>query len=146
MADEITIELELLAGLAPEDVPAKSRFLLEINFSNLNNSNVDTQQYWILAINAALTAQRLQRARGARSKRILDKVNKKIPSRTKMGIVAVEQQIRSDQHHFLLHQEEHTHFQNSNQSSINGFFTKKRPHPAAIESLLKSNKRLRKPD
>ena len=89
MADEITIELESLAGLAPEDVPAESRFLLEINFSDLNNSNVETQQYWILAINAALTEQRLQRARGARSKRILDKVNRKLPSRTKMGIVAV---------------------------------------------------------
>jgi len=61
-ADEITIELESLAGLAPEDVPAESRFLLEINFSDLNNSNVETQQYWILAINTALTAQRLQRA------------------------------------------------------------------------------------
>ncbi len=127
-ADEIAVELELLAGLAPEDVPAESRFLLEINFRDLNNSNVEMQQYWILAINAALTAQRLQRARGARSKRILDKVNRKLPSRTKMGIVAVEQQIRSDQCHFLPRQEEHTRFQNSNQSSINEFFTKKRPH------------------
>ncbi len=89
------------AGLAPEDVPAESRFLLEINVRDINNTNVETQQYWILAINAALTAQRLQRARGARSKRILDKVNRKLPSRTKMGIVAVEQQIRSDQCHFL---------------------------------------------
>ncbi len=61
-ADEIAIELESLEGLAPEDVSAESRFLLEINFRYLNNSNVETQQYWILAINAALTAQRLQRA------------------------------------------------------------------------------------
>jgi hypothetical protein len=64
-AEEIALELESLAGLAPEDVPAKSRFLLEINFSDLNKSNVETQQYWILAINAALTAQQRQRARGA---------------------------------------------------------------------------------
>jgi hypothetical protein len=42
--------------------------------------------------------------------------------------------------------EEHARYLASNQSSINGFFTKKRPHPAAIVSLLKSNKRLRKPD
>ncbi len=145
-ADEIAVELESLAGITPEDVPAESRFFLEINFSNLNNSNVEMQQYWILAINAALTTQQLQRARWAQSKRMLDKVNRKLPSRTKMGIVAVEQQIRSDQCHFLPRKEEHTRFQTSNQSSINGFFTKKRPHPAAIESLLKSNKRLRKPD
>ena len=54
-ADEIALELKSLAGIAPEDVPAESRFLLEINFSDLSNSTVDTQQYWILAINAALT-------------------------------------------------------------------------------------------
>jgi hypothetical protein len=56
-AEEIALELESLAGLAPEDVPSESRFLLEINFSDLNKSNVKTQKYWILAINAALTAQ-----------------------------------------------------------------------------------------
>ena len=89
-ADEIALELESLPGLAPEDVPAESWFLLEINFSDLNKSNVETKKYWILAINAALTAQRRHRARGARAKRIRDKVNRKLPSRTKMGIVAVE--------------------------------------------------------
>ena len=66
--EEIALELELLAGLAPEDVPAESRFLLEINFNDLNKSNVDSQKYWILAINAALTAQRRQLAGGARAK------------------------------------------------------------------------------
>jgi hypothetical protein len=60
--EEIALELELLTGLAPEDVPAKSQFLLEINFNNLNKSNVESQKYWILAINAALTAQRRQLA------------------------------------------------------------------------------------
>ena len=63
-AEEIALELELLAGLAPEDVPANSQFLLEINFSNLNKSNLESQKYWILAINAAPTAQRRQK-RGA---------------------------------------------------------------------------------
>ena len=144
--EEIALELESLAGLAPEDVPAESQFLLEINFHDLNKSNVESKKYWILAINAALTAQRRQLEQGARAKRTTDKVNRKLPSRTKLGIVAVEQQIRLDQRHFLTRQEKHTRFQNSNQSSINGFFTKKRPHPAAIVSLLKSNKCLRKPD
>jgi len=145
-AEEIALELESLAGLAPEDVPAKSQFSHEINFNDLNKSNVELQKYWILAINAALTTQRRQSARGAQAKRITDKVNRRLPSRTELGIVAVEQQIRSDQLHSLPHQEEHTPFQNSNQSSINGFFTKKRPHPAAFVRLLKSNKCLRKPD
>jgi hypothetical protein len=145
-SEEIALELESLAGIAPEDVPAESRFLREINFSNLTKSHIEAQKYWILAINDALTAQRRQLARAACAKRIRSKVNRKLPSQTKLGIVAVEQRIRSDQHHLLPRQEEHTCYLASNQSSVNGFFTKKRPHPVSILSLLKSNKCLRKPD
>jgi hypothetical protein len=122
--EEIALELELLAGVAPENIPAESRFLLEINFNDLNKSNMESQKYWILAIQAALTAQQCQLAQGARAKRIKDKVNRKLPSRTKLGIVAVEQQIRLDQRHYLQSQEEHTRFQESNQSSISGYLTK----------------------
>jgi len=64
-AEEIALELESLAGLALEDVPTNSRFLLEINFSDLNKSDFESQKYWILAINAALIAQQRQLARGA---------------------------------------------------------------------------------
>jgi hypothetical protein len=39
--EEIALELESLAGLALEDIPAKSQFLLEINFNDLNKSNVE---------------------------------------------------------------------------------------------------------
>ena len=123
-AEDISLELESLAGLAPGDVPANSQFLLGINFSDLIKSSLESQKYWILAINTALTAQRRQLARGARAKTIIDKINRKLPSRTKMGIVAVEQQIRSDQHHFLPRQEEHTRYHDSNQSSMDGFFSK----------------------
>jgi hypothetical protein len=56
-SEEIAFELELLAGIAPEDVPAESRFLLEINFSELSKSHIESQKYLILAINTALTAQ-----------------------------------------------------------------------------------------
>ncbi len=83
-AEEIALELESLAGLAQEDVPANSGFLLEINFSNLIKSSLELQKYWILAIHAALTTQRCQLARGAKTKRIIDKINRKLPSRTKM--------------------------------------------------------------
>jgi hypothetical protein len=145
-SEEIALELELLAGIAPEDVPAKSQFLLEINFSKLFKSHIESQKYWILAINVALTAQQRQLARGARTKRIKNKVNRKLPSQTKFGIVAVEQQIRSDQCHSFPRQEEHTRYLASNQLLLDGFSTKKQPHPTAIMNLMKSNKRLRKPD
>jgi hypothetical protein len=68
--EEIALKLESLAGIAPEDAPAESRFLLEINFSEPSKSHVKSQKYWILAINAALNAQRHQLALGARTKRI----------------------------------------------------------------------------
>jgi hypothetical protein len=143
-SEEIVLELKSLAGTAPEDVPAESQFLLEINFSNLTKSCIESQKYWILAVNAALTAQQCQLALGACAKQIKDKVNRKLPSRTKLGIVAVEQQIRSNLRHSIPRQEEHTHYLTSNQPLLDGFFTKQ-PHPASITNLLKSNKRLRKP-
>jgi hypothetical protein len=64
-AEKIALELESLAGLAPEDVPANSQFLLEINFRDLIQSSLESQKYWILAINTALTAQQHQLAWGA---------------------------------------------------------------------------------
>ena len=60
--EEIALELELLSGIALEDVPAESRFLLEINFSELSKSHIEAQKYRILGINTALTAQRSQLA------------------------------------------------------------------------------------
>jgi hypothetical protein len=107
--EEIALELESLAGLAPEDVPAESQFLLEINFHDLNKSNVESKKYWILAINAALTAQRRQLEQGARAKRTTDKVNRKLPSRTKLGIVAVEQQISGRTNTTSYHVKRNTH-------------------------------------
>jgi hypothetical protein len=79
-SDEIVLKLETLAGTALEDVPAESIFLLEVNFSNLTKSHIKLQKYWILAVNAALTAQQQQLAIGAHAKQIRDKVNWKLPS------------------------------------------------------------------
>ncbi len=44
-SEEIVLELKSLAGTAPEDVPAESQFLLEINFSNLTKSCIKLQKY-----------------------------------------------------------------------------------------------------
>jgi hypothetical protein len=92
-------EMESLADLAPEDVPEASRFLLEINFTELSKYHPETQKYWILAVNTALAAQNQERARGARAKQVRCQVNTKIPSRQKLGMVAIEQQIQKDGMH-----------------------------------------------
>jgi hypothetical protein len=62
-ADEIMRQLNVLLDLAPEDVLKASRFLLEINFSELSTSNLETQKYWTLMVDAALKAKALESAR-----------------------------------------------------------------------------------
>jgi hypothetical protein len=69
-AEELTKEMELLADLVPEDIPEASRFLLEINFTELLELHIETQKYWVLAVNAALAPQNRGLARGAREKRV----------------------------------------------------------------------------
>jgi hypothetical protein len=56
------MEMESLADLAPEDVPEASRFLIKINFTELSKSQIKTQKYWTIAVNAALVAQNLEQA------------------------------------------------------------------------------------
>jgi hypothetical protein len=136
-------KMELLADLAPNDVPEASRFLLEINFTELSKYHPETQKYWILAVNAALAAENQERARGARAKQVRGQVNTKIPSRQKIGMVAIEEQIRKDGMN-----------QPPTSNDITGHhsqptiepYAQKRTHPSAAMSLLKSNKRMRKPD
>jgi hypothetical protein len=139
------LELKSLTRIAPEDVLAESRFLLEINFSNFSKFHIESQKYWILAVDAALTARRCQSALGARARQVKNKVNGKLPSQMKYGIVAIERQIRSDLCHSLLHQEEYTRYHTSTQLSLDDLFSKQ-PHPASIINLMKSNKCLRKLD
>ncbi len=89
-------KMEALSDLAPEDIPEASRFLLKINFTELSKCHIETQKYWTLAVNAALAAQNREQARGARAKRVWGRINAKRPSRQKLGLVAIEQQIRKD--------------------------------------------------
>ncbi len=134
-------EMEARSDLAPEDVPEASRFLLEINFTELPKCHIETQKYWILAVNAALAAQNRERARGARAKWVRGKINAKIPSRQKLGLVAIEQQIWKDGIHRLPTQSDIT--DQHTQASIESY-VRKRPHPSAALSQLKLNKRMRK--
>jgi hypothetical protein len=97
-------KIETLSNLAPEDVPKASRFLLEINFTDLSRFHIETQKYRTLAVNTAHTAQELDLARGARAKQAKQKVNAKILSRKKLGIVAIEQQIRKEGMHWSITQ------------------------------------------
>jgi hypothetical protein len=95
-------------------------------------------------VKATRTAQELHLARGAWIKWAKQKVNARIASRKKLGIVAIEQQIRMDGMHWRAPQND-TILDQHLQISIDCFDTK-RPHPASIAGALRSNKRLCKPD
>jgi hypothetical protein len=140
--EDIRLTIEELAETPPEEIPKESKFLLEINFGKLTKSHIKNQQYWIIALQAAITAGQCSTAAGGQAKRIRHKVNLKLPSRTKLGITAVEMQIWQDQMH--------TPTQNDTPSlpteSSTNKFLKKRPHPAAILAQYCSNKWLCKPD
>jgi hypothetical protein len=143
-SEELMKEMESLADLAPEEVPESCRFLLKINYTELSRYHIETQKYWTLAVNAALVAQNRERARGARAKRIPCQINAKIPSRQKLGMVAIEQQIRKDGMHRSPMQNSSNNATSHTQTSMESF-TRKQPHPSAALSLLKPNKRMRKP-
>ncbi len=144
-SEELMKEMESLADLAPEEVPESSSFLLKINFTELLRYHIETQKYWTLAVNAALVAQNRKQARGVRANRIQCRINAKIPSRQKLGTVAIERQIQKDGMHQSPMQNSSNHEINHTQTSMESF-TRKQPHPSAALSLLTLNKRMRKPD
>jgi hypothetical protein len=138
-------QLNVLLDLAPEDVPKASQFPLKINISELFTSNLETQKYWMLAVDAALKAKAPESVRGARAKRVWRKLNTKIPSRKKLGIVTIEQQICKDGMHGATVHADALQANDCSQLSLD-MFVQRRPHPASIMGRLRSNKRMRKPD
>ena len=58
-------EIHQLAELEPEDVPVKSRFLLEMNLGDLIKLHFETQAYWITAVAAARSAKSKEISNGS---------------------------------------------------------------------------------
>ncbi len=85
----------------------------------------------------------LEDKRGTRLKRIHKRLNKKLPSRKKLGITAVEPQIRAVDMHQLSGTTDHHH--NRDQRTLMSFI-QKHPHPSSVSIPLTSNKCLRKLD
>jgi hypothetical protein len=67
-AIEILQQIRDLLEIAPEEIPEESHFLLKINFSKLTQSNLKTQRYWTIAMDAAIKAKAIKSARGAHVK------------------------------------------------------------------------------
>jgi hypothetical protein len=88
--EDIQLTIEELAETSPDKVPKERKFLLEINFRELTKSHINNQQYWTIALQAAIVVGQGTATAGDRAKRIQCKVNLKLPSRTRLGITAVE--------------------------------------------------------
>jgi len=145
-ADELAEEIHKLAELEPEEVPYESRFLLEMDRAQLIKSHVETQAYWVTAVLVARKARAKKSAMGAGAKRREKKRNLgKTSSRENLGIVEVERQIFRDKLNNQACGEKTVIYEEQDQSFLD-MYVKKRPHSSSITRLMKSNKRLRKPD
>jgi hypothetical protein len=134
-----------LSDLSPVEGPDNSRFLLEFNFTELTKAHLEMQRYWTLAVNAALTARQDEQQQGAHIKQVQCKLNRKIPSRKKLGITAVEHQIRLDGMHRHPNPTINNNIAHPKQATLTSL-TAKHPHPSATLLTLKLNKRFCKPD
>jgi hypothetical protein len=130
---------------APDKVPETSHFLLEINFTELTKALLKTQHYWTLVVNATIKAQHLEANRGAHLKQIQKLVNRKRSRRKTFGVVALKQQIRANRMHTHSSWGAHKIADNYTQTILASFITK-HPHLANAIIILRSNKRLKKPD
>ena len=72
-------------------------------------------------MNAAITAKEFESAPGARAKQTRRRLNTQIASRTKLGIMAVEQQIYKDGMHRTTTQSDVIQATNSSQLSLDHF-------------------------
>jgi hypothetical protein len=137
-AEELYNKISELSDLAPYEVPENSCFLLKINFTELTSANLETQRYWTLAVNAALKAQSLEAKRGARLTQIRKKLNRKIPSRKKLSVVAFEHQIQADRMHITSTKATQANANDHTQTTLASYI-KMRPHPSNAINMLKSN-------
>ena len=142
--EDLAEEIHRLAELQPEDVPAESIFLLEVG--KLTKEHVETQAYWVVAVKAARRAKAAHSAKTASKKRRSKrKASGRMSRRINLGVTEVEREIIRDRINNqgggerTIRSEEH-------KKSFLDVFVKKRPHPSSITRLMKSNKRIRKPD
>ncbi len=70
---------------------------------------LELKAYWILVVKAALAAQNKELAQDWPNC-ICNLVNTEIPSKKKLGIPDVKQQIQADKRHCISPEKEHTHY------------------------------------
>jgi hypothetical protein len=76
-------EVDWLLDTAPEDIPAGSQYLLELDYSALYNASLERQLYWVLAMKAARRARKqdatLSKRRGCSQRKMRAKLSTQKP-------------------------------------------------------------------
>jgi hypothetical protein len=76
-------EVDRLLDTAPEDIPAGSQYLLELDYSALYNASLERQSYWVLAMKAACHAGKREatifKHRGRSQRKLRAKVSTRKP-------------------------------------------------------------------
>jgi hypothetical protein len=76
-------EVDWLLDTAPEDIPAGSQYLLELDYSALYNASLERQLYWVLAMKAACRAgkrdEKLSKRRGRSQRKMRAKLSTRKP-------------------------------------------------------------------
>lgn len=130
---EVLVEIAHLATCRPEEVPPESRFLLEVEVAGLEQAPISQQEYWILAMKAAVKAGRRSgtsppRVTPRRQPQQTTLAQRKNLSRLRRRMSQLDRQLAEDL------------------DMSCGAWREKRRRSSTEEMLSGSNKRLRKPD
>jgi hypothetical protein len=74
-------EVDWLLDTAPEDIPAVSQYLLELDYSALYNALLERQLYWVLAMKAACCAVKWEATASKCRRRSQMKLRAKVSTR-----------------------------------------------------------------
>ena len=99
--DQLLVEIEMLMDIDPEQIPPESCFLLEFDYDNLCRSGFESQQYWVVAAKAAITAGSRRAVTLARPRWLHNQTFRRKTHRERLGILNVERQIRADGVHLV---------------------------------------------
>ena len=91
---EIMEKIEKLWKTDIDDIPEGSRFLMEMNYDKLIQSDIHNKTYWVVATEAAIVAGRRPATQGIRKRTQLSKLPIK-STRERFGIIDVEKEIES---------------------------------------------------
>ena len=142
---QLLMKIEDLAHTMPEDLPEDSKFLLEFDFNKLVRASTDTQEYWVVAIEAAKVAGRRIRRQGRRERNREARRKGTLSRRKKLRLGELDLMVRRDFAFAGSLQQEQRDARLIGQRTITSY-AGKRPHPAHLFSEFRSNKRLCNPD